>query len=169
VLDIGTGSGCLAVATAHHWPEVLVDATDVSRAALEVAALNIARHGVGDRVRLHEADLFPPSTDRYRVILSNPPYVAERDLPSLPPEYAHEPRLALAGGTTGFGPTERIVRGALERLEPDGCLFVEVGAGAEVFATAHRELPLVWLEFDRGGDGVFMVTAADLEEFLQKG
>jgi ribosomal protein L3 glutamine methyltransferase len=167
VLDIGTGSGCLAIATAHHWPEVRVDATDVSSAALEVAAANVARHGVGDRVRLYETDLFPPSADRYRVIVSNPPYVAQRELPGLPPEYAHEPRLALAGGTTGFEPTERIVRGALERLEPDGCLFVEVGGGADAFAAAHPRLPLIWLAFDRGGDGVFVVKATDLEEFLR--
>jgi ribosomal protein L3 glutamine methyltransferase len=167
VLDIGTGSGCLAIATAHYWPEVLVDATDVSAAALEVAALNVARHGVGDRVRLYEADLFPPTRDRYRIIVSNPPYVAERDVARLPPEYRHEPRRGLAGGATGFELTQRIVRGALDRLERDGCLFVEVGGGASAFAAANPELPLVWLEFDRGGDGVFMVTAAELEEFLR--
>jgi ribosomal protein L3 glutamine methyltransferase len=167
VLDIGTGSGCIAIATARHWPEVSVDATDVSAAALEVAALNVSRHGVADRVRLYETDLFPPTTDRYRIIVSNPPYVAEGALPSLPPEYRHEPRLGLAGGTTGFEPTERILRRALERLEPGGSLFVEVGAGAEAFSAAHPRLPAVWLEFDRGGDGVFVVTAQELEEFLR--
>ena len=168
VLDIGTGSGCIAIAIAHHSAGVLVDATDVSAGALEVAAANVARHAVGERVVLHRADLFPPTDARYRVIVSNPPYVSAREMAGLPPEYRHEPQLALAGGASGFEPAERILRGALSRLASDGCVFVEVGAGAEAFAAAHPRLSATWLTFDRGGDGVFVLTAAELEEFLRR-
>ena len=169
VLDIGTGSGCIAIAVAHYCDEVLVDATDVSADALQVAAGNVARHGLGERVRLHRADLFPPTDVRYRVIVSNPPYVSARGMADLPPEYRHEPALALAGGASGFEPADRILSGALQRLAPDGCVLIEVGAGAEAFAEAHQRLPATWLTFDRGGDGVFVLTAAELEEFLRGG
>ena len=168
VLDIGTGSGCIAIAVAHYSAEVLVDATDMSVGALEVAAANVARHALGERVALHHADLFPPTHVPYRVIVSNPPYVSAREMAELPPEYRHEPELALAGGASGFEPAERILRGALSRLAPDGCVFVEVGAGAEAFAAAHPRLAATWLTFDRGGDGVFVLTAAELEEFLRR-
>jgi ribosomal protein L3 glutamine methyltransferase len=167
VLDIGTGSGCIAIAAAHYSPESLVDATDVSPDALEVAAANVARHGLGERVRLYRADLFPPTDTRYRVIVSNPPYVSAGEMAELPPEYRHEPAGALAGGASGFEPAERILRGARARMTPDGCVFVEVGGGAEAFAAANPGLPLTWLELERGGDGVFVLTAAELEEFLR--
>jgi len=167
VLDIGTGSGCIAIAIAHHSPGVLVDATDMSADALEVAAGNVARHELGERVKLHRADLFPPGDARYRVIVSNPPYVSASEMATLPPEYRHEPAGALAGGSSGFEPAERILRGARARLTRDGCVFVEVGGGAEAFAAAHPRFPLTWLAFERGGDGVFVLTAAELEEFLR--
>jgi ribosomal protein L3 glutamine methyltransferase len=169
VLDIGTGSACIAIAVAHYCPDVLVDATDMSAAALDVAAENVARHALGPRVRLHRADLFPPTDVRYRVIVSNPPYVSAREMEHLPPEYRHEPALALEGGASGFEPAERILRGALPRLTPDGCVLVEVGGGAEAFAEAHPRLAATWLAFERGGDGVFVLTAAELEEFLRAG
>jgi ribosomal protein L3 glutamine methyltransferase len=169
VLDIGTGSGCLAIAAAHYSPDILVDATDVSADALAVAAANVARYAIGERVRLHEADLFPPTATRYRVIVSNPPYVSDAEMAALPLEYRAEPSLGLRGGPKGFEPAERVLRGARERLTPDGCLFVEVGGGAEAFAAAYPRLPLTWLEFERGGDGVFVLTAAELEEFLRAG
>ena len=165
VLDVGTGSGCLAVATAVHCEEVLVDATDVSKGALEIAARNAARHGVEDRIRFYEADLFPDTPDRYRVIMSNPPYVPRRVLEALPPEYAHEPELALLGGETGLEPTERLLREAGPRLVPGGVLIVEVGAEADALAERHPRLPLTWLEFERGGEGVFVVTAEQLAEY----
>jgi ribosomal protein L3 glutamine methyltransferase len=166
VLDIGTGSGCIAIAAAHYCPAVEVDATDISSAALAVAARNVEQHGLAARVHLVEADLFPPARSRYRVIVSNPPYVPEAEVATLPPEYLHEPKLGLASGPTGFAAAERIVRGALERLTPDGVLFLELGAGAEAFAAAHPRLPLIALEFERGGDGVLVTTAAEIREFL---
>jgi len=164
VLDVGTGSGCLAVATAVHCGEVLVDATDVSDGALEIAARNAERHGVAGRIRFHAADLFPDTPDRYRVIMSNPPYVPRHVLEALPPEYGHEPALALLGGETGLEPTERLLREAGFRLVPGGVLIVEVGAEAEALAERHPRLPLTWLELERGGEGVFVVTAEQLAE-----
>jgi ribosomal protein L3 glutamine methyltransferase len=101
--------------------------------------------------------------------VSNPPYVPAADVVALPPEYRHEPTIGLASGATGFDAAERIVQGALARLTPDGVLFVEVGAGAAAFTAAHPRLPLIWLEFERGGDGVFVTTARELEEFLRSG
>jgi ribosomal protein L3 glutamine methyltransferase len=169
VLDIGTGSGCLAIAVAHYSAQVAVDATDVSAAALQVAAVNVEQHGMRDRVRLFEADLFPQSAVRYRVIMSNPPYVPDAEVLKLPPEYRSEPLVALAGGATGFEPAERVLRGALARLEPDGLLFMEVGAGADAFAATYPRLPLIWLQFERGGDGVFVVSAAELKGFFATG
>jgi ribosomal protein L3 glutamine methyltransferase len=144
-----------------------VDATDVSREALAVAAENVALHGVADRVRLFEADLFPAAAERYRVIVSNPPYVPEAEVAALPAEYRHEPAIGLVSGPTGFAAAERILRGAAERLTTDGVLFLEVGAGGEAFAAAHPRLPLIALEFERGGDGVFVVSAAEIREFLR--
>ena len=164
VLDIGTGSGCLAVAAAVHCDGVLVDATDVSTGALEIAPRNAVRHGVADRVRFHEADLFPATPARYRVIMSNPPYVPRDVLDGLPPEYAHEPRLALLGGETGLEPTERLLREAGARLVPGGVLIVEVGAEADALVERYPRLPLTWLELERGGEGVFVVTAEQLAE-----
>jgi ribosomal protein L3 glutamine methyltransferase len=162
ILDIGTGSGCLAIAAAVHCRGALVDATDISADALAVAADNVALHGVADRVRLHRADLFPPADVRYRVIMSNPPYVPAGAVAGLPAEYGYEPRVALDGGTTGLEVAERILRGATRRLERDGVLLVEVGAGREEFDAAHPRLGVTWVELDRGGDGVFVVTAEEL-------
>jgi ribosomal protein L3 glutamine methyltransferase len=169
VLDIGTGSGCLAVAVAHFCPDVVVDATDVSAAALAVAATNVARHGFGERVHLIAADLFPPGRQRYRVIVSNPPYVPTAEVATLPPEYRHEPEIGLASGVSGFDAAERILEGAAERLTADGVLFIEVGAGAAAFARSHERLPLISVELERGGDGVFVTTAAEIREFLRGG
>jgi ribosomal protein L3 glutamine methyltransferase len=167
ILDIGTGSGCIGIAAAHYCEEALVVITDVSRDALAVASRNVAVYGVGDRVRLVEADLFPPGDERYRVIVSNPPYVPEAEVAALPPEYHHEPAIGLASGASGFDAAERIVQGAAARLTEDGILFVEVGAGAESFAAAHPRWPLTWLEFEHGGDGVFVATAAQVQDFLR--
>ena len=169
VLDIGTGSGCLAIAVAHYCPEAFVDATDVSAAALEVAAANVALHGVEQRVHLIRADLFPPGEQRYRVIVANPPYVPAAEVAALPPEYRHEPEIGLASGASGFDAAERILRGAEQRLAADGVLFMEVGAGAAAFAKSHERLPLIWLTLERGGDGVFVTTAAQIREFLRSG
>lgn len=162
ILDIGTGSGCIAIAAALHCPRVLVNATDVSSDALAVATANVARHGVEDRVRLFLADLFPPVAERYRVIISNPPYVPARELARLPAEYGREPGLALDGGPSGIEITTRILAEAERFLTPDGVLIVEVGNEARALVDAYPRLPLTWVDFERGGDGVFVITAEEL-------
>jgi ribosomal protein L3 glutamine methyltransferase len=166
VLDIGTGSGCLAVAAAHHCPAVTVDATDISRDALAVARENVARHGLADRIRLLEADLFPDKGGPYRVIMSNPPYVADGVWRDLPAEYAHEPAPALRAGPSGLEVVDRILVAADRYLAPDGVLIVEVGDSAEALLRAYPRLPATWPEFERGGGGVFVMTAAELGEHL---
>ncbi len=167
ILDIGTGSGCIAIAAALACPEVLVDATDTSEAALAVAARNIERHGVGDRVLLHRADLFPRGNHDYRVIMSNPPYVSEAAYAQLPAEYLHEPKLGLVGGVTGLEPAWAILRGAAARLTDDGIVVLEVGSGAEQLEAAAPGLAPVWVEFERGGEGVCVLEAEALRDYLR--
>lgn len=167
VLDVGTGSGCIAIAVAHYCG-VDVDATDIEQAALAVAARNVARHGLDGRVHLHADDLFPETGGGYRVIISNPPYVGEREMATLPAEYRREPAVGLAAGDHGLEAVERLLRGAPARLAGDGALIVEVGAGAEALAARHPRLPAMWLEFERGGEGVLLVTAAELDAYFGK-
>jgi ribosomal protein L3 glutamine methyltransferase len=163
VLDLCTGSGCIAVACALAFPGARVDATDVSRAALEVAAENVRRHGVEDRVRLVESDLFDAlGSRRYDLIVSNPPYVSEAEIEAFPPEHRHEPRLAFAAGRDGLDLVRRILDRAGAFLSATGVLVVEVGGGAGLVAGTWPDLPFTWLEFARGGDGVFLLHAADL-------
>lgn len=162
VLDVGTGSGCLAIAAAHYCAGVRVDATDASPAALAVAAENVARHGASERVELLDADLFPPDPRRYRVIVSNPPYVPAGELAALPPEYAYEPAAALVAGPAGIEAAARLIAGAADYLEAGGALIVEVGNAAEALMAAYPRLPFTWLEFERGGEGVFVLTAEEL-------
>lgn len=167
VLDIGTGSGCIAIAIACHCEDVSVDATDTSEEALEVARQNAEFHGVASRVWLQRADLFPRRTDAYRVIISNPPYVSEADYAELPEEYRHEPREGLIGGRTGLEPTLRLLAGASDYLAPDGVIVVEVGRGAEALDSLLPGLALVWVELERGGEGVFVLSAQDLMKYLR--
>lgn len=163
ILDIGTGSGCIAIACAHAFPEAHVDATDVAPGALEVAATNLRRHGLADRVVLHCADVYDGLGDaRYDLIVSNPPYVARRAMADLPAEYRREPAGALAGGPQGLDVAGRILEGAGARLAPAGLLVVEVGAAAAALERRYPRLPFTWLELAHGGHGVFLLAAADL-------
>jgi ribosomal protein L3 glutamine methyltransferase len=163
ILDIGTGSGCIAIACAMALPDARVDAVDISPHALEVARRNVARHGVGERVRLLQGDVYPPSEDaRYDLIVSNPPYVSEAEMRALPPEYLHEPDLALRAGADGLDVVRRILAGLPGHLEPDGALFVEVGDSEERMQAAFPDLPLTWIEFEHGGGGVFLLRGSDL-------
>jgi ribosomal protein L3 glutamine methyltransferase len=162
ILDVGTGGGCLAIAAAHYCAEVSVDATEIAPDALALAAENVALHGLERRVRLLEADLFPSARAKYRVIMSNPPYVPAAVVEALPREYAHEPAGALSGGESGLEPVARLLGRAAEYLTADGMLIVEVGEAAEAFATRFSRLPVVWIEFERGGEGVFVVGRDDL-------
>jgi ribosomal protein L3 glutamine methyltransferase len=163
VLDLCTGSGCIAIACAMALPAAQVDAVELSADALEVARANIERHGVAERLRLLQGDLWEPVADqRYDLILSNPPYVSEATMEILPPEYRHEPELGLRSGKEGLDVVARILAGARAHLLPGGALIVEAGESAAAVACAWPELPFTWPEFARGGSGVFLLTAAEL-------
>jgi ribosomal protein L3 glutamine methyltransferase len=163
ILDIGTGSGCIAVACALHFPAAEVDAVDVSADALAVAARNVERHGLSSRLHLHCGDVFEPLGERqYDLIVSNPPYVSHAEMSALPQEYLHEPDLALRAGGDGLDVVRRILRGAHAHLAPDGVLVVEVGDSDERLQQAYPTVPFLWLEFEHGGGGVFLLTKKDL-------
>lgn len=161
VLDIGTGSGCIAIACAHALPGAKVDAVDVSPAALAVAARNVTAHGLGDRVRVLHSDVYGGiGRRRYDVVVSNPPYVPEAELRALPAEYRHEPRVGLAGGESGLDVVAAILAGAPRHLTGHGILVVEVGDTEPAVVRAWPTVPFTWLSFARGGGGVLLLTAA---------
>jgi ribosomal protein L3 glutamine methyltransferase len=163
VLDLGTGSGCIAIAAARALPRARVDAVDISPGALAVARANVRRHRLRRRVRVLESDHFGAlAARRYDIIVANPPYVGARELATLPAEYRHEPRVALAAGRTGLDSVRVILRAARRHLTPRGVLIVEVGNTEAAVRRAYRRLPFVWLQFERGGGGVFLLTRAQL-------
>ncbi|ADC72336.1 protein-(glutamine-N5) methyltransferase, ribosomal protein L3-specific [Thioalkalivibrio sp. K90mix] len=164
VLDLCTGGGCIGIATALALPQAQVDLSDVSEPALAVAARNIERHDVGDRVQVRHSDVLDAlgPEDRYDLIVSNPPYVDARDMAELPQEYRHEPELGLAAGEDGLDIVRRILADARRHLTEDGALIVEVGNSQPAVEEAFPDLPLIWLEFESGGHGVFLAYARDL-------
>jgi ribosomal protein L3 glutamine methyltransferase len=152
-LDLCTGSGCLAVLLARAFPRARVDAADISRAALAVARINVARHRLGRRIRLVRSDLFSALKGRaYDLIVCNPPYVTGTAMRRLPREYRHEPRIALAGGKDGLDDVRAILRGAAAHLHPAGLLVMEVGGGRTRVERAFPRLELTWAETPGGGD-----------------
>ena len=165
VLDIGTGSGCIAIASALALPQASVDAADISDDALAVARINVDRYQLRDRVRLVRSDVFAALEGRrYGVIVTNPPYVGTDEMAGLPEEYRREPSLGLyGGGSDGLDIVRRILREAGAYLEPHGILIAEVGNSESALITAFPRAPFTWLEFARGGGGVFLLTAAELQ------
>ena len=162
-LDLCTGSGCLAILAALAFPNAKVDAADLSKDALEVAARNVADYGLADRVELVESDLFAALEGRaYDLIVSNPPYVNAESVASLPPEYLAEPAMALGSGEDGLDATRQILAAAKAHLNPGGVLVVEIGHNREVLEAAYPTLPFTWLDTSGGDQFVFMLRREDL-------
>jgi len=163
ILDIGTGSGCIAITCATVFPNAVVDATDIDAEALAVARLNAEKHKVSERINLIRSDLFHSlGKEKYDIIISNPPYVPDDEMPTLSPEYQHEPAQALRAGADGLDIAERILSRSHAYLSADGILVVEVGNARAPLETKYPTVPFVWLEFEHGGEGVFLLLAGDL-------
>ena len=162
-LDLCTGSGCLAILTALAFPEAQVDAVDLSKDAISVAERNIADYHLTERVHPIQSDAFSQlKGKRYDLIISNPPYVDAESVAALPPEYLHEPEMALGSGEDGLDFTHIILREAKKHLTPNGLLIVEIGHNREVLEAAYPTLPFTWLDTTAGDEYVFLLNAADL-------
>ena len=162
-LDMCTGSGCLAILLAHAYPDADIDAVDISADALTVAQRNVADYGLADRVNLIRSDLFTNLSEKsYDLIISNPPYVTAVAMADLPPEYRHEPALALAGGEDGLDAVRTILKEAPRFLNPEGALVVEVGHNRAAVELAWPRLPFVWVATAAAPDGVFLLKRADI-------
>jgi len=164
VLDLCTGSGCIGIACAYAFPMAKVDLADISQDALDVATINIDKHEAGRRVSIIQSDLFTGLKDKkYDIIVSNPPYVDAEDIADMSAEFQHEPELGLSSGNDGLECTRQILKQAASHLTDEGVLVLEVGNSQYALAEEFPELPFQWLDFERGGDGVFMLTKAQLE------
>ena len=163
VLDLCTGSGCLAILASRNFPNAAIDAVDISKDALEVAARNVADYGLEDRLVLHQGDLFKPlGKHRYDLIISNPPYVDAEGMAGLPRECRAEPKLAFDGGADGLDIVRRILDQAGKHLTPQGGLLCEIGRGRELVEAAYPQLPLLWLDTEDSDGEVFWIAATDL-------
>lgn len=169
ILDMCTGSACIAIASACYFPDAKVDAADISPHALEVARINVDKHELGHRVTLYESDLFKQIPKKqYDLIISNPPYVATQELNSLPPEYAHEPNLGLEAGFSGLRFALNILYAASDYLRDGGSLFVEVGASQQRLMEVLPQVPFTWVDLERGGEGIFFMPKEQLLNYKEQ-
>ncbi len=163
ILDLCTGSGCIAIACAKYFPTAEIDAADISHDALAVAKINVLKHQVEDQVKLFQGNLFDPlKNKKYDLIVCNPPYVDAEDMASLPAEYRHEPKLGLEAGLSGLDIVANILREAKSYLTPEGVLVVEVGNSEYALVDAFPDVPFTWVEFQRSDGGVFLLRAGEM-------
>lgn len=168
ILDLCTGSGCIAIACCYAFPDAQVDAVDISSEALAVAAINCDALEVGDQLTLIESDCFNNvPRQKYDLIVSNPPYVGKEEMQTLPDEFRHEPVLALETNNNGLAIVEKILNDAHAYLSDQGILVVEVGNSEEALCEAYPLVPFTWLEMSHGGQGVFLLTKEQLDEFFK--
>jgi ribosomal protein L3 glutamine methyltransferase len=168
ILDLCSGSGCIGIACARQFGDALVTLAELESTALALARENVRLHGLGDRVRVVESDLFAALDDSlFDLIVTNPPYVDAEDLASMPPEYHHEPAAALSGGSDGLDLVRRILAGASAHLTPDGLLVVEVGNSSAALLRSFPNVPFAWPDFEYGGHGVFVVDRQGLRRQSQ--
>jgi ribosomal protein L3 glutamine methyltransferase len=167
ILDMCTGSGCIAIALAYAYPEAEVDATDISKEALEVASINAEHHDKQYQVALLESDLFAkiPAENQYDLIVSNPPYVDAEDMADLPAEFLHEPELALAAGQDGLDLVRKMLAQAADYLTEDGLIVIEVGNSEWAMRQNFNTVDFHWLTFQNGGSGIFALTAAQCRQY----
>lgn len=167
ILDLCTGSACIAIACCHAFPEATVDAVDISVEALEVAEMNKTQHQLADVLTLIQSDCFENVPDiQYDIIVSNPPYVGHEEMQTLPQEYSHEPVLALEATNNGLAIVETILKNAHRYLSPQGILVVEVGNSEEALQDAYPHVPFTWLDFEHGGQGVFLLTCQQVKDYF---
>ena len=164
ILEIGTGSGCMSIAAAKIFPDVTITATDISSDALCVATKNVKQYNLQKQIMLLQSDVFSKIEGLFDVIMSNPPYVPDEEMATLPQEYAAEPDLALRAADHGLAVVNRILRSAHEYLTETGVLIVEVGNTQDIIEQAYPQCPFTWIEFDCGGHGVFVLTKQELKE-----
>ncbi|MFK5894782.1 MAG: 50S ribosomal protein L3 N(5)-glutamine methyltransferase [Pseudomonadota bacterium] len=174
ILDLCTGSGCIAIACAYAFPQANIDAVDLSNDALDVARINLEKHHLSDTINLIQSDLFKAFEQdkngtfqsKYDIIVSNPPYVDQEDMQSMPEEYLAEPEIGLAAGDDGLGLVIPMLQQARQYLSERGVLIVEVGNSDIALQDTFPDVPFYWLEFEQGGDGVFVLTKKQLESFF---